>query len=66
MLKFLVIFMIIFVAFIVGINNLYWYYPTEVRGRVEISPHYDPVTKSTETIAGKEFGTYVYFFHSMI
>jgi hypothetical protein len=56
-LKFLVIFMIIFVAFIVGINNLYWYFPTEVRSHVEINPHYDPATNSTGTIAGEEFGT---------
>ena len=49
--------MIIFVAFIVGINNLYWYFPTEVRSHVEINPHYDPATNSTGTIAGEEFGT---------
>ncbi|KAK3600930.1 hypothetical protein CHS0354_004139 [Potamilus streckersoni] len=34
-LKFAVIFMVVFVAFMVGLHNLYWYYPQQVRKDVE-------------------------------
>ena len=35
-LKFGVIFMVLFVAFLVGLHNLYWYYPKTVRHTVEL------------------------------
>lgn len=41
-LKFIVIFAIIFASFVFGLNNLYWYYSAEVRGAVEITKHYNP------------------------
>ncbi|XP_052717525.1 short transient receptor potential channel 7-like isoform X3 [Crassostrea angulata] len=33
--KFLAIFLVILVAFMVGLHNLYWYYPKQVREKVE-------------------------------
>lgn len=40
-LKFVVIFAIIFASFVFGLNNLYWYYNAEVRGAVEVTKHYN-------------------------
>jgi hypothetical protein len=33
--KFLAIFLVILIAFMVGLHNLYWYYPKQVREKVE-------------------------------
>ena len=35
-LKFGVIFLVLFLAFLVGLHNLYWYYPKSVRSTVEL------------------------------
>nr|XP_034338793.1 short transient receptor potential channel 3-like isoform X1 [Crassostrea gigas] len=37
--KFLAIFLVILVAFMVGLHNLYWYYPKQVREKVEFINH---------------------------
>ena len=34
--------MIVFTGFVLGLNNLYWYYPYEVRKYVEVTPHSNP------------------------
>ncbi|CAF1250908.1 unnamed protein product, partial [Didymodactylos carnosus] len=39
--KFIIIFMVIFCAFMFGLNNLFWYYSASVRGNVEILSHLD-------------------------
>ncbi|KAJ8303131.1 hypothetical protein KUTeg_019527 [Tegillarca granosa] len=38
-LKFAVIFLVVFLAFMVGLHNLYWYYPKEMRKNVEFLPN---------------------------
>ncbi|KAH3777181.1 short transient receptor potential channel 7-like [Dreissena polymorpha] len=47
-LKFGAIFTVFFVAFFVGLHNLYWYYPKEVRGEVELVPTHNLTTKAEE------------------
>ena len=37
--KFVVIFMVVFLAFMVGLHNLYWYYPKAKRQHVEFLPN---------------------------
>jgi len=37
--KFMVMFVPIFLAFMVGMYNLYWYYDPSVRGTVEMVDH---------------------------
>ncbi|XP_067652080.1 short transient receptor potential channel 7-like isoform X1 [Haliotis asinina] len=49
-LKFAVIFLVLFIAFMVGLHNLYWYYPASTRGMVEMSQH------NITTTAEKYFG----------
>ena len=48
----MVIFCIVILAFLVGLNNLYWYYTAEVRKPVEYPGH-----EEMETKAEKSFGT---------
>ncbi|CAF0718901.1 unnamed protein product [Brachionus calyciflorus] len=55
--KFIVIFVIIFLAFMFSINNLYWYYLSNVRNNVEVNHHLDDETNSSITRAEKAFGT---------
>ena len=49
-LKFGAIFMVFFIAFFVGLHNLYWYYPKSVRGPLELVKN--NVTTSAETHFG--------------
>ncbi|XP_045191556.2 short transient receptor potential channel 7-like isoform X1 [Mercenaria mercenaria] len=49
-LKFLAVFSVFFVAFMVGLHNLYWYYPKEVRNQVEL------VKNDITTTAEEHFG----------
>lgn len=49
-LKFAVIFLVVFVAFLVGLHNLYWYYPKETRQFIEFIPN------NITTSAEKAFG----------
>ncbi|XP_046361820.2 short transient receptor potential channel 3-like [Haliotis rufescens] len=49
-LKFVVIFMVLFMAFYVGLHNLYWYYPPVTRKAWELRPH------NITTKAEKHFG----------
>ncbi|XP_060593338.1 short transient receptor potential channel 7-like isoform X2 [Ruditapes philippinarum] len=49
-LKFLAVFSVFFVAFMVGLHNLYWYYPKEVRNQVEL------VQNDITTTAEEHFG----------
>ena len=53
-LKFVVIFLVVFMAFMVGLHNLYWYYPVDVRERVEFTKN------NVTTQAEKHFGMYVF------
>ncbi len=57
--KFMVIFFIVFLAFLVGLNNLYWYYDPTMREMVQVvkDGKYRPELHSN---AEKAFGTYVY------
>lgn len=50
----MVIFFIVIVAFLVGLNNLYWYYAPSVRNQVELFAH-----GSQKTAAEESFGKYV-------
>ena len=45
--------MVVFCAFMVGLHNLYWYYPKDVRKQVEI------MDNNITTHAEKHFGMYV-------
>ena len=54
-LKFLCIFSVVFVAFMIGLHNLYWYYPKSVRKNVEFLPN------NITTDAEMSFGVYVCF-----
>ncbi|KAL5021904.1 hypothetical protein ScPMuIL_001059, partial [Solemya velum] len=49
-LKFGVIFSVVFLAFMVGLHNLYWYYPKQIRQPTEFLPN------NVETNAEKFFG----------
>ena len=40
-----------------SLNNLYWYYNSNVRKNVEIVQHIDPNNNSTLTNAEQYFGT---------
>ena len=51
--KFMVTFTIVFVAFMVGLNNLYWYYDETVREEVQL---YDSDLDSIDTRAERAFG----------
>jgi hypothetical protein len=53
--RFMIIFLIIFAAFIISLNNLFWYYQSNVRSYVEIMPHYNDDNSTTN--AEKSFGT---------
>lgn len=37
--KFVCIFLIIFTGFLFGLNNLFWYYQSDIRNNFEIEPH---------------------------
>ena len=45
--------MVVFCAFMVGLHNLYWYYPKDVRKHVEL------VENNVTTEAEQHFGMYV-------
>jgi len=60
--KFVAIFVIIFLAFMFAMNNLFWYYTSNVRNSVEIVKHLNPEDNSTLTKAEQAFGTFVFFF----
>ena len=49
-LKFGAVFMVVFCAFMVGLHNLYWYYPKDVRKHVEL------VENNVTTEAEQHFG----------
>ena len=49
-LKFGAVFTVVFCAFMVGLHNLYWYYPKDVRKHVEL------VENNVTTEAEKHFG----------
>ena len=49
--KFMVTFVPIFLAFMVGMYNIYWYYDPNVRGHVEVRDH------NIKTMAEQGFGT---------
>ena len=51
--KFMVTFVPIFMAFMVGMYNMYWYYEPSVRRQVETFDH------NIKTKAEKGFGKYV-------
>ncbi len=46
--KFGVIFMIVLLAFFVGLNNLYWYYEPGVRAIVEMDTHEKVITNAEQ------------------
>ncbi|ESO82714.1 hypothetical protein LOTGIDRAFT_108754, partial [Lottia gigantea] len=48
--KFFVVFLVLFIAFMVGLHNLYWYYPKNVRKDVELLPN------NITTVAEENFG----------
>lgn len=49
----MVIFFIVFLAFLVGLNNLYWYYDESVREQVQLYEH----SYVENTNAEEAFGT---------
>lgn len=49
--RFFVIFLVVFCAFMVGLNNLYWYYHLDVRHMIELEPD------AHDTNAEAAFGT---------
>ena len=49
--KFMVTFLLIFLAFMVGLHNLYWYYLPSIRNQVEVIDH------DIQTEAEQGFGT---------
>ena len=55
--KFFAIFTIVVLAFMVGLNNLYWYYEKDMRESVQVIK--EPPTEKAhyETDAEKAFGT---------
>lgn len=56
--KFMVIFFIVFLAFLVGLNNLYWYYDESVRVEVQLyNNNFYQGNNSVDTKAEKAFGT---------
>ncbi len=57
--KFMVIFFIVFLAFLVGLNNLYWYYDESVREEVQLYPqnYYKEQNDEIDTNAERAFGT---------
>ena len=58
--KFMVIFFIVFLAFLVGLNNLYWYYDESVREQVQVfDSQFMSNSSPVDTKAEKAFGTYV-------
>lgn len=52
--KFLSIFLIIFLAFMFALNNLFWYYQKSVRQPIELTDIQDDIQ------AEVNFGTYVF------
>ncbi len=56
--KFMVIFFIVFLAFLVGLNNLYWYYDESVREQVQLyNSAFYTGENEVDTAAEKAFGT---------
>lgn len=53
--RFVIIFSIIFAAFIISLNNLFWYYQSNIRSNVEIISHLNDDNSTTN--AEKSFGT---------
>jgi hypothetical protein len=51
--KFVSIFMIVFLAFVFGLNNLFWYYQLSTRKGVQTIDDHDD-----QTSAEQNFGTY--------
>jgi hypothetical protein len=49
-LKFAAIFGVLFLAFMIGLHNLYWYYPKETRSKVEFLEN--NITTSAEQYFG--------------
>lgn len=56
-LKFIAIFAIVFTSFVFGLNNLYWYYPSEVRSKIEIIKHIGEGDEKMLTKAEEAFGS---------
>jgi len=54
--KFIIIFIIIFLAYLFSMSNLFWYYDSKVRNTVEIIPHLNLFEKSQLTSAEMSFG----------
>ncbi|XP_076470578.1 short transient receptor potential channel 7-like isoform X3 [Babylonia areolata] len=63
-LKFGVIFMVLFLAFLVGLHNLYWYYPKSVRQTVELFDN--NITTNAEKYFGIPDVTFRTVFWSML
>lgn len=56
--KFILIFLIIYAGYSLALNNLYWYYNSQVRGSVEFTDHVNVNDgNSTITKAEVQFGT---------
>ncbi|CAF1249920.1 unnamed protein product, partial [Didymodactylos carnosus] len=55
--KFIIIFMIIFCAFMIGLNNLFWYYSFTARRHVQIGTHNLTIDNNRPFNAEKFFGT---------
>jgi len=57
--KFIAIFLIVFISFLFSINNLYLYYNTEIRKKVEITVPYNANSKENPFLTNAEeaFGT---------
>ena len=45
-----------FIGILFGLNNLYWYYQTDVRSLIEIEPHLNPELEDGEVNAELFFG----------
>ncbi len=57
--KFMIIFCIVIIAFMVGLNNLYWYYEPNTRQQVELGLDgiFLPQNDTSEITAENNFGT---------
>jgi hypothetical protein len=64
--KFLVILLIFFMSFMISLNNLFWYYQSSARNRVELpNANFTNAHMTTSTVAETKFGSLLVTFRSM-
>ncbi|XP_071173975.1 short transient receptor potential channel 7-like [Mytilus edulis] len=64
-LKFVIIFLVVFVAFMVGLHNLYWYYPVDVRSQVQFGNLSSNISAKAENHFGIIDKTFITVFWSL-